>query len=163
MAAEIRKGTDLTDAFAPATRTKAILALAAAAASLAFAAPASAQETSFSGETSDDVAVKLSVGEFGNATAFRVAGNDVECNRGTLSNRAVTFSRFDRSDPGSFNDNTQGSNRVGAIKFKTTTRIAGTAAADLLSWSGTYKVTTKVIEDGRKIDTCRVNATWDAD
>jgi len=24
-------------------------------------------------------------------------------------------------------------------------------------------MTTRVIEDGRKIDTCRVNATWDAD
>jgi len=147
----------------PATKhTHAIVALAAVAVSLTLASTATAQETKLSGQTSDGVAVKLTVGEFGNATAFRVAAHKVDCNRGVLTNNAATYDSFDRSDPGAFETKSQGSNRADGVKFKTALRLTGTAAEDSLSWSGTYKVTTKVIRNGRKIDTCKVNATWDA-
>ncbi len=145
-----------------AKHTHAIGALAALVVSLTLASTAAAQKTELAGQTSDDVAVKLTVGEFGNATAFRVAAHKVDCNRGVLTNNAATYDSFDRSDPGAFETKGQGSNRADGVKFKTALRLTGTAAEDSLSWSGTYKVTTKVIRNGKRIDTCKVNATWEA-
>lgn len=139
-----------------------IISVVAAGASLALAVPASAQETAFTGRTSDGAGVRLKVGEFGNATSFRVSAEEIECNHGTLSNRAFTYRDFDRSDPGSFGDRTHTSSRSGALTFKTETRLNGLAAEDFLTWTGIYKLTTKVIKKGHKIDTCKVNATWEA-
>lgn len=136
---------------------------AAVAAGLALAAPAAAQDTSLAGETDNGFSVKLTVGEFGNATAFRVGGGKIDCKRGgTLTTRAVTYDRLDRSDPGSFSNKSKGVARDGAIKLKSTVRIAGSAEEGFASWSGSLKSTTKVIRDGKKIDTCKLKANWQA-
>lgn len=147
----------------PSKRRGAAIAIAGLAASLTLAASATAQETTLSGQTDNGFSVKLSVGEAGNATAFKVGKGEIACKRGgTLTLRAGTFTPLDRSDPGSFSDKSKGSSRDGNIKLKTEVRIKGTAAADFLSWSGTYKTTTKVLRGGDKIDTCKLTATWDA-
>jgi hypothetical protein len=146
------------------SRARAHIAIAAAALALVAAAPASAQETSLSGETDNGFTVKLKVGEFGNATSFKVGGGEIACRRGgTLTNRAATYSPLDRSDPGTFSHKSKSSTRDGAITLTTKVRITGTATPDFLSWSGRYKATTKVIRGGEKIDTCKLDATWDAD
>ena len=107
--------------------------------------------------------VKLTVASFGNATAFRVGAYEVKCeNKGTLSNKAFTYKDLDTSDPGSFSDKRKSSSKAGKFKFKSETKIAGTASADGGSWSGTYKVTTRVLKRGSRIDTCKLKTTWDA-
>ena len=117
----------------------------------------------FHGQTKENVNVKLTVASFGNATAFRVGAYEVKCkNEGTLSNKAFAYKDLDTSDPGSFSDRRKSSSKAGKFKFKSKTKIAGTATASGDSWSGTYKVTTRVLERGSRIDTCRLNTTWEA-
>ena len=128
------------------------------------ATSAVAQENvTFQGQTEENVNVKLTVASFGNATAFRVGAYEVKCkNKGTLSNKAFAYKDLDTSDPGSFSDKRKSSSKAGKFKFKSRTRITGTATADGDSWSGTYKVTTRVLERGSRIDTCKLNTTWEA-
>ncbi len=78
-------------------RTAAALAaaLALGAATVASAAPG---DTVFEGQTSEGVAVKLTVATAGNATAFRIGKSEVTCGHGTLTNRAGTYKEFDTSD-----------------------------------------------------------------
>jgi hypothetical protein len=140
-------------------RTRARAALGAAAASLGVGSIAAA-DTLLTGSTADGIAIKLNVGEFGNATSFRVAGSDVECKHGTLSTRARTFTPLDTSDPGVFSDKSSDSFKAGAFKFKSQTKINGTESAG--SWSGSFVRGTKVLRNGEKVDTCRVNTTWAA-
>jgi hypothetical protein len=127
---------------------------------LALAAPASAQETSLSGATSSGIGVTLKVGVSGNATSFKVDKHKVECGRGTLSNKAFTYRKLDTSDPGHFQDRRKGKSRSGELRFKTKTSLEGTAAPDFLSWTGTYKATTKVFRGKKRIDVCHTNDTW---
>ena len=142
----------------------ALAAIGSAAALLALAAPADAQETTVKGETAEGVAVKLTVGEFGNATAFRVGKAEIECKRGgTLTTRKTTFTEFDRSDPGAFTGTFEDTSGSGGFKFKATTKVTGTQGADVSGpWSGTLKSKTRVLKDGEKVDTCKVSTTWDA-
>lgn len=121
---------------------------------------ARAQETRLTGETTKGVAVKLTVGYFGNATAFRVAEHDVKCNHGRLSQRARTYKKFVFSDPGSFLIRSRKSKREGALRLKNRTRVRGAIAADNQTWSGIYKSITRVFEDGERIDSCRVRSVW---
>ena len=124
---------------------------------------AAQENVTFHGQTEEDVKVKLTVASFGNATAFRVGAYEVKCNnKGTLSNEAFTYKDLDTSDPGSFSDKRRSSSKAGKFKFKSKTKIAGTATADDSSWSGTYKVTTRVLKRGSRIDTCKLETTWDA-
>jgi hypothetical protein len=128
------------------------------------ATSAAAQESvTFHGQTEQNVKVKLTVASFGNATAFHMGAYEVKCkNKGTLSNRAYTYKDLDTSDPGSFSDKRKSSSKSGKFKFKSQTKTAGTATADGDSWSGTYKVTTRVLKRGSRIDTCKLKTTWDA-
>lgn len=143
---------------------KAGLAVAAAVVVGLCAASAGAQDpVTFRGQTAEGVAVKLTVASFGNATAFRVGSYEIECkNEGTLSNKAFAYKDLDTSDPGSFSDARKSSSKASGFKFKSKTKIAGTATADGSSWSGTYRVTTEVLERGSKIDTCKLRTTWNA-
>lgn len=127
-------------------------------------AVAAQRAVTFDGATGDRVAVKLTVASSGNATAFRVGAYEIECQkRGTLSNKAYTHKDLDTSDPGAFSDKRTSSSEDGRFRFKSKSKVAGAATADGTSWSGTYKSTTKVLERGDKIDTCKVKTTWDAD
>ena len=136
---------------------------AAIVAGLGGAAVATAQKVvTFTGSTGDDVAVKLTVASFGNATAFRVGANDVKCNKGTLSNQAFIYKPLDVSDPGAFSDKSRSSSKLGKFTFKSESKLTGTATPDGTAWSGTYKLTTRVLKKGTRIDTCKVNTTWDA-
>ena len=96
------------------------------------ATSAVAQENvTFNGQTEEGVKVKLTVASFGNATAFHVGAYEVKCeNKGTLSNKAFTYKDLDTSDPGSFSDKRKSSSTAGKFKFKSETKIAGTATAD---------------------------------
>ncbi len=144
--------------------SRSALAVAATVVAGLTATSAAAQENvTFQGQTEEDVNVKLTVASFGNATAFRIGAYEVKCkNQGTLSNKAFTYKDLDTSDPGSFSDKRKSSSKSGKFKFKSKTKIAGTATADGGSWSGTYKVTTRVLKRGSRIDTCKLNTTWDA-
>ena len=141
-----------------------MLAVAATVVAALTATSAAAQESvTFHGQTEEDVTVKLTVASFGNATAFHVGAYEVKCkNKGTLSNKAYTYKDLDTSDPGSFSDKRKSSSESGKWKFKSRTKIEGTATADGGSWSGTYKVRTRVLKQGSKIDICKLNTTWDA-
>ena len=144
--------------------SRSALAVAATVVAGLTATSAVAQENvTFHGQTEEGVKVKLTVASFGNATAFHVGAYEVKCeNKGTLSNKAFTYKDLDTSDPGSFSDKRKSSSKTGKFKFKSETKIAGTATADGANWSGTYKMTTRVLKRGSKIDTCKLNTTWDA-
>ena len=136
-------------------------ALALGGAAVAVAAPG---DTVLEGTTNEDVKVKLTVGEFGNATAFRVGRSEVKCGHGTLTNRAGTYKPLDRSDPGEFSDRTKSSSDNDGYHFVTRSTIRGNAASedDFTSWSGTFKLVTKVFEDGDEIDICKLKTQWTA-
>ena len=117
----------------------------------------------FSGSTGEGVKVKLTVATAGNATKFKLAKTKVECTQGgTLDNKAITFTDFDRSDPGSFSDARKDSSDGGGFHFESKSKLNGEIADDGLSWSGVLKLTTKVFEDDKKIDTCKLSTDWDA-
>jgi hypothetical protein len=140
-----------------------LVAAATAAAALALAAPAAAQETQLSGETAEGAPVKLTVAEFGNATAFQIGKQQIDCKRGgTLTTRKTTYTDFDTSDPGAFQGKFQDTSGSGGFKFKATTTVVGNVDAGAASWSGTYTSKTKVLKHGDKIDTCTIDTTWQA-
>ena len=138
-------------------------ALVGASAAIAAAAPG---DTLLEGTTTEGVKVKLTVGEFGNATAFRIGKSEVECGHGTLTNRAGTYKPLDTSDPGEFTDRTKSSSdsEDGRYRFQTRSTIHGAAvdAGDLSTWTGTFKLVTKVSEDGEQIDSCKLKTDWTA-
>jgi hypothetical protein len=135
-------------------------ALALALSGVAGAAPG---DTVLAGTTAEGVPVKLTVAQFGNATAFKIGKTKVECGAGTLTNRATTYTPLDTSDPGEFTDKTKGTSDNGGFHFVSKSTIHGTAAApdDFTTWSGTFKNVTKVFQRGERIDICKVNTTWD--
>lgn len=113
------------------------------------------------GTTADGVTVKLTVAEFGNATAFKIGKTKVACGAGTLTNRGGTYTPLDTSDPGEFFDVTKSSSDNGGFHFKSKATIHGLVNADNTSWSGTFKLVTKVFQRGERIDLCKLNTTWD--
>lgn len=146
-----------------AMRSRLAVAVTVVAGLVAASAAAAQEVVTFQGQTKEGVAVKLTVASFGNATAFRIGAYEVKCkNQGTLSNKAFTYKDLDTSDPGAFSDARKSSSKAGKFQFKSKSKIAGTATSDGSSWSGTYNVTTKVLERGSKIDTCKLNTTWNA-
>jgi hypothetical protein len=147
-----------------AKRLRTVLATAATLAvgsvAIASAAPG---DVVLSGSTAEGVKVKLTVAEFGNATAFKISKTRVKCERGgTLSNRATTYTGFDTSDPGSFFDKRKTSSTFEGFHFKTKSTLNGHVDADPVSWSGSLKLVTRVFQHHEKIDTCKLKTTWDA-
>ena len=135
-------------------------AFAAAVAAAAIAAPG---DTTYTGETAEGVAVKLTVASPGNATKFKLAKSKVECDQGgTLSNEPGTYTRFDTSDPGAFNDKRSTESDSGNYHFKTRSTLAGILADSGDAWSGTLKLSTKVYKRSNQIDACKLKTTWDA-
>ena len=134
-------------------------ALALGGAAVAGAAPG---DTVLEGTTTEGVKVKLTVAEFGNATAFRVGRSEVKCGHGTLTNRAGTYKPLDTSDPGEFTDRTRSSSDNEGYHFQTKSTIRGAAASenDFTSWSGTFKLVTRVFQDGEEIDVCKLKTEW---
>ena len=134
-------------------------ALVAGSAAIAAAAPG---DTILEGTTTEGVKVKLTVGEFGNATAFRIGKSEVKCGHGTLTNRAGTYKPLDTSDPGEFTDRTKTTSDNDGYHFQTKSTIHGVAASedDLTSWSGEFKLVTKVSQDGEEIDSCKLKTDW---
>lgn len=146
-------------------RARALIATAVAvglgAGGVANAAPG---DVIFSGSTTEGVKVKLTVATAGNATKFKVARTKVECKQGgTLDNKAITYTDFDRSDPGSFSDKREDSSHSGGFHFEAKSNLKGEIDAAGTSWAGTLKLTTKVFEQDEKIDTCKLNTAWTAD
>ena len=138
-------------------------AAAALALSLAPAAGAAGGSTTLHGTTSEGVTVKLRVASFGNATAFKIGKTKVSCTEGgTLSNSGGTYKRFDASDPGEFHDRRSTKSERNAYEFKTRSAIRGAWQADHESWSGTFKLKTRVFKDGEKVDLCRLKTAWSA-
>jgi hypothetical protein len=133
--------------------------LAIAAATTSAAAPG---DTAYTGTTAEGTKVKLTVATPGNATVFKIAKTQATCDQGTLDTEAATFKRFDVSDPGEFSDKRKSATQDGKYVLKDTFEITGTLAADQSSWTGTYDKTTKVLKNGRKVDTCVLSTTWDA-
>ena len=146
-------------------RARAALATAGAlvlgSAAIAAAAPG---DTVLEGTTTEGVKVKLTVAEFGNATAFRIGKSEVECGHGNLTNRAGTYKPLDTSDPGEFTDRTKSSSDSADNRyhFQTKSTIHGAAVDgdDFSTWSGTFKLVTRVFEDGEQIDECKLKTDW---
>ena len=128
---------------------------------LAAVAGAAPGDTILEGTTADGVKVKLTVAEFGNATAFKIGKTSVECGAGTLTNRGGTYTPLDTSDPGEFTDRTKSSSNNGGFHFVSKATIRGLANADQTTWSGTFKLVTKVFQSGDRIDVCKLNTPWD--
>jgi hypothetical protein len=130
-------------------RAGAVLATAAALAlGLTAAAGAAPGDTVQEGTTTEGVKVKLTVAEFGNATAFKIGGTKVECANGTLTNKSHVYSPLDTSDPGVFTEKDKSSSDNGGYHFVSRSTIHGAAASetDFTSWSGTFANTTKVFK-----------------
>ena len=136
-------------------------AMALGAAGIAGAEPG---DTLLTGQTTEGVKVKLTVAEFGNATVFKIGGTKVECGHGTLTNRSGTYTPLDISDPGEFTDRTKTSSDNGAYHFESKSKIHGISAStdDFTSWSGTFKLVTKVFKRGDQIDACKLKTEWTA-
>jgi hypothetical protein len=133
--------------------------LLATLATTAWAAPG---DTAYVGTTAEGVKVKLVVADAGNATTFKIAKTQAECDQGNLDIQAAAFRRFDTSDPGEFADKRKSkTTQEDGYLLKDTFVLAGTVGADQVSWSGTYKKTTRVFKNGRKVDTCVLSTTWD--
>ena len=113
------------------------------------------------GTTTEGVVVKLTVATAGNATAFKIGKTSVTCAQGgTLTNKAGTYREFDTSDPGEFSDKSATSSDNGGYHFKTKSTIHGVIGADNESWSGSFKLVTKVFKQGEKIYTCTLKTNW---
>jgi hypothetical protein len=144
------------------TRLGLLTALGALLATAALGASGAAADTTLTGETAEGVAVKLTVGEFGNATAFRIGATKAKCQHGTLKRKSVTHRNF-TSDPGEFGDRLRAKGHDGALTLKSRIVFAGRAVTeDLTRWEGKYNLTTKVFDHRELIDTCRLRTTWDA-
>jgi hypothetical protein len=146
-----------------AKRAGAMLA-ATLALGLTATAGAAPGDTVLTGATTDGVKVKLTVAQFGNATAFKIGGTKVECKNGTLTNKSHVFTPLDTSDPGEFTEKEKTSSDNGGYHFVSKSVIHGATPSetDFSTWSGTFANTTKVFKKGNKIDTCRLNTEWDA-
>ena len=145
-----------------AKRTTAVVAAAAAlvlaAAGMAMAAPG---DTVLTGTTSEGVNVKLTVGTAGNATAFKIGKTEVTCEQGgELVNRGGTYTKFDTSDPGEFHDRRSASSNNDGYHFETKSVINGEIEADQQSWSGNFKLITKVFQRDERIDVCKLRTEW---
>ncbi len=144
-----------------ATQAGAALATAAALALGPTAIAGTPPDTLLEGSTSEGVKVKLTVAEFGNATAFQIRRTKVACAEGgTLTNRGGTYQEFDTSDPGEFADRSRSSSTNGGFHFKTKSTIRGKVRAHAQSWKGVFKLVTKVLEHGDKVDTCKLKTGW---
>ena len=124
-------------------------------------AAAAPGDTTLTGTTAEGIKVKLVVATAGNATVFRVAGTEAECKEGHLQTDPAIFKKFDVSDPGAFTDKRKSKTKDGRYLLRDTFMTAGQVAADGTSWTGTYEKTTRVLKDGRKIDTCVLSTTWE--
>jgi hypothetical protein len=129
---------------------------------LATAAGAAPGDTTFNGETTQGVKVKVVVASPGNATSFKLGSTESHCKNGTLTNQPIKFSPLDRSDPGTFSDRTSGNSHRGGYDFKSTTELGGNASADGSSWSGAVNLDTRVFQNGKKVDHCKLSASWNA-
>ena len=146
-----------------AKRTAAVLATAATLILAATAGAAAPGDTILTGSTAEDVDVKLTVGTAGNATAFKIGKTEVTCAEGgELVNRGGTYTRFDTSDPGEFHDKRSNTSDNDGYHFKTKSVIHGEIGADQQSWSGVFKLITKVFERGERIDVCKLKTHWSA-
>ncbi|MDX6581512.1 MAG: hypothetical protein QOI10_696 [Solirubrobacterales bacterium] len=135
-------------------------ALALGLTAIAAAAPG---DVVFTGSTTEGAKVKLTVASAGNATAFKIGKTKVTCvEGGTLNNNAGTYTDFDTSDPGAFSDKDSTSSDSGGYHFETKSNISGAINADQTTWSGAFKLTTKVLKHGQKIDTCKLKTSWNA-
>jgi hypothetical protein len=124
-------------------------------------ATAAPKNTTYSGTTAEGIKVKLVVASAGNATVFRIGSTEAECDEGHLQTDAAIFKKFDVSDPGAFTDKRKSKTKDGRYLLRDTFTTTGQVAADGASWSGTYEKTTRVLKDGRKIDTCVLSTTWE--
>ena len=118
-------------------------------------------DTTYSGATAEGIRVKLTVASAGNATVFRIASTEAECEQGHLETDPATFKKFDVSDPGAFADKRRSKRKDGRYVLRDTFVTTGEVGSDGSSWTGTYDKTTKVLKDGRRIDTCVLSTTWD--
>jgi hypothetical protein len=128
-------------------------------ATLAVAAPG---DTVYGGTTDEGTKVRLVVATAGNATVFKIARTQADCQQGTLATEAATFKGFDVSDPGQFSDKRKHTIKDGRYVLKDTFMTAGTASADGTSWTGTYEKRTRVLKNGSRIDVCVLSTTWEA-
>jgi hypothetical protein len=126
-------------------------------------ASAAPGDTVLRGETDDGAKVKLTVGTAGNATKFRLGKTKIRCEEGgTLTNEPGTYRDFVTSDPGEFRIRDKSESSSDGFVFKTKAKVKGVAAEDFETWTGALKLRTRVLEAGERIDTCRLNATWEA-
>ena len=123
-------------------------------------APTAVAATVLRGETSEGVAVKLRLDPTGVPVLFAVGGTTVACKHADLHVGRLTFSPFADADQDSFVAKARDRAEDGAIKFKSTTKITGTA--DDEAWRGSYRRRTNVFKHGDKIDTCVLQDTWTA-
>ncbi len=119
------------------------------------------QTTTYAGETEEGIRVKLTVAGAGNATVFRIASTEADCKSGHLRTASATFKKFDVSDPGAFADKRKSKTKDGRYLLRDTFLTTGEVASNGASWTGTYDKTTKVIKDGRGVDTCVLSTTWE--
>jgi hypothetical protein len=132
-----------------------ILAIAVA------SATAAQGDTAYTGTTAEGIKVKLVVATAGNATVFRIAGTEAECEEGHLQTDPAIFKKFDVSDPGAFTDKRKSKTKDGRYLLRDSFMTTGQVGADGTSWTGTYEKTTRVLKDGRRIDTCVLSTTWE--
>lgn len=125
------------------------------------AASAAPGDTTYGGTTAEGTKVKLTVAKAGNATVFKIARTEATCDEGRLETEATTLRHFDVSDPGAFSDKRKSKVQDGRYLLRDTFQTTGEIAADQGGWTGTYQKRTKVLKDGRRVDTCVLSTTWE--
>ena len=127
------------------------------------AVPTAASAVVFRGESTQGKPVKLRVGPDEKLNRFSIRWKTKDCNRG-LYYRAGTIvgPPLDRSRAGFFLDEARYKGQAGRYDFRVDYRVRGRQKSPT-RWTGSFDATAKVLRNGKKIDTCRLNrVSWRA-
>jgi hypothetical protein len=126
------------------------------------AVPAVADAETWRGETGQGRAVTVRTGDDDRVDRVRVSWK-ATCRKGSYTSRTVFRRPFDVSEAAEFEDRgTYRADVPGGYRARHTVFVRGTLGTDG-SWSGTFRVRTRVTRDGRFVDRCRLRRVrWSA-
>jgi len=117
----------------------------------------------FRGESSQGKPVNLRVGPDDRLNRFGIRWKAKDCNRGRYYRDATGVGPpLDRDRAGFFVDEDRYKAEAGRYDFRVEYRVRGRQKSPT-RWTGSFDATAKVLRNGRKIDTCRLNrVSWHA-
>lgn len=127
------------------------------------AVPTVAGAETWRGTTGQGRAVAVRTGADDRVDRVRVSWK-AKCRKGSYTSRTLFRRPFDVSEAAEFEDRgTYRADVQGGYRARHTVLVRGTLGTDG-SWSGTFRVRTRVTRDGRFVDSCRLRRVrWTAD